>query len=301
MVPPVTAITWAEWTRRARYELPETFLQPLAAGLVVLPPSSSLPLMASAASAYNARGHRRHPNTFSAGHSGSPLPPPTAPPSAQAAPPIFTASPHGTTDMHPVTFTPDPIPKDWATVLAATATPSAAHLPLPKPAPTQLQAVIDKLVHLTVSTGRLAFFTPTSDPLTIAVIVNGERCLPARSFLDGGASICVMDAAWASRMGVPVFSTNAELATSTAHGQRVFGITGPVTLQLGSPTSGAHVSFETVCLVTQGMSRLYDLLVSNQVLYNYGAVIDYRTLPVTLTLTRTAEGAPLVLPLGGRP
>ena len=66
-------------------------------------------------------------------------------------------------------------------------------------------------------------------------------------------------------------------------------------------TSGAHVSFETVCLVTQGMSRLYDLLVSNQVLYNYGAVLDYRTLPVTLILHRTAEGAPLVLPLGGKP
>ena len=110
-----------------------------------------------------------------------------------------------------------------------------------------------------------------------------------------------MDAAWAACKNIQCYSTDAELATSTAHGQRVFGTTGLITLQFGTPTSGAHVSFETVCLVTQGMSRLYDLLVSNQVLYNYGAVIDYRTLPVTLTLHRTVEGAPLVLPLGGRP
>lgn len=272
-----------------------------AAGLVILPPEPPGLQAMAAGTQVHARGRRRHPQTFqSTSQPQPPLPLPTSAPAAAPVQPQF-AFPNLPAHPYPASFLPEAISREWSPVMAANARLHPSPTYKPPAAPPAEQSFIDRTISAIGHTGRLAYFAPHLDPLTVAILVDKVRHCPPLSFLDGGANICVIDLGFLERLGLPCWATSLSLATSTSQGQQVFGITGPITLQFGSPTSGASASLTTVCVVTRGMHRLYDLLVSNQVLYDCGAVIDYRSQPVTVTLHFTAEGAPLTMPLGAAP
>ena len=119
---------------------------------------------------------------------------------------------------------------------------------------------------------RLRYFAnDPADPLTkhFSCSHNGIRISPARALIDDGASTEIISKELADRLRLVVYKTNIRLSTSTNTSSGVLGISEPVTLHYGD-----GLTVTRPCLVTEGMSRLYDILVSNTDFNAYPGQID---------------------------
>jgi hypothetical protein len=164
----------------------------------------------------------------------------------------------------------------------------------PPAAPTHLAPVIRSLTANISKRSSLDYLLQPQDRLdaTVGFIYNGVRFVPPRAFLDSGATICLISFAYATQIGLDIFSTDVKLATSVLSNQGVFGTTGPLVLQYGMPPYS--VDIPTIFLVTLDMSQMYDLLISNDASHSFRGTTSNDT--QTLTLIRP-DGVNVVVPL----
>lgn len=261
----------------------------------------------------SARSRRPHPHTFMHGSrsraspvltnrgasSSSALPLPSSPQarglqafSGSAGPQTFVRE--AIDYSHGASWFPSEM--QLGLVSATTSIPQGPSRPTIRRASSELQAQINSHIANSTRHARLDFLDQTGsfESHSLGILINGTRHRPTKVFLDLGATICLIGYSAAVAMNMDIWETSVLLATSTISAQRVLGVTSPVTLQFGLPPN--HINFETVLLVTQGMDRLYDLLLSNQVSHAFKGVVNH-DIPSTFTLTRPADGAQIVLPL----
>ena len=191
-------------------------------------------------------------------------------------------------------------PEVWSPLLAAAVAPALGHHNpswTPERASADMQQLIRGALSRLRQNARLDFFCQSlHERLTVGFLLGDKRVTPKRVFLDSGASVGLISIGYALSIGLKVFFSSVQLATSLSPSEGVLGVTGPITLQFGS--SPNHVNLTTIFLVTKGMERLYDVLVSNEASHAFKGVTDHGS--YTFTLKRP-DGAHIVLPLQPAP
>lgn len=140
------------------------------------------------------------------------------------------------------------------------------------------------------------FLNDPSDPThNVSVIYNGRRTTWAKTFMDDGANVDMIDDAVRCAMGVPLFKTNVTLSTSTTTSGGVLGVTAPLTIEYGQGPLSVRVT--RPFLVSTGMRGIYDILISNRDTQDMHGIINAGLCTYTLSKPRTnGPMGELVLP-----
>jgi hypothetical protein len=140
------------------------------------------------------------------------------------------------------------------------------------------------------------FLNDPSDPThNVSVIYNGTRTTWAKTFMDDGANVDMIDDAVRCAMGVPLFKTNVTLSTSTTTSGGVLGVTAPLTIEYGQGPLSVRVT--RPFLVSTGMRGIYDILISNRDTQDMHGIINAGLCTYTLSKPRTnGPMGELVLP-----
>ncbi len=107
------------------------------------------------------------------------------------------------------------------------------------------------------------FLNDPSDPArNVSVIYNGNRHTWARTFMDDGANVDMMDDQVRLAIGAPLYPSNVTLSTSTKAASGILGVTPPITIEYGRGSNSIRVT--RPFLVSSGMRSICDVLISNR-------------------------------------
>jgi hypothetical protein len=119
-------------------------------------------------------------------------------------------------------------------------------------------------VHEGSNKGVLRYFL--NDPLdpasNVSLIYNGNRTTWAKTFMDDGANVDMMDDQVRLAIGAPLYQSNVTLSTSTNTASGILGVTPPITIEYGQGSNSIKVT--RPFLVSSGMRSIYDVLISNR-------------------------------------